>query len=836
MICVKYRAGVTNEYLMHKSCARINCEAVTPKEAHIMFNQTNRSVLAVMIILAAAAWILLLLPAEVQADTYVSGPITTDTTWNAAGSPYIITSTVNVMNGVQLTIQPNVVVKFNLGTSLEIDGALVAQDCTFTTNDATPARGDWGHIFFKTTSVDAIFDMSGNYVAGSMIQGCLVEWGGGGAGVNGAIEVGGASPYLYQNTIRENGDSGIHATGRSATNPIVIRENSVTQNSGSTAGGGVYVVAGSVISNTIANNSIYAHDGGGIHASASTLTGNTIADNQVTASIGGGRGGGVFATGSTLINNTVNSNSTSPRDGGNGGGIYASGCTLTGNTVNGNSAYRGVGSVSGGGIYAEGGTIENNVVHGNSISNGSFSNPAVRGAGIYASLGTITGNDVANNTANGSGNVYGGGIYAAGSTTSNNIVSSNAANGASNYTGFGGGVYVQGGSLHDNTIQSNSATGREGWGGGVYNDVGAVEGNEVAINNATLGGAVYSEQGSVMGNSVLTNTTQMTGTIYMKGGTAASNSVRGNTASYGGGLFGDGATLVGNIVQNNEATVAGGGIYAVSGTVNGNMVNENNTQNNGGGIYATAGTFSGNVVSGNTAPLWGRGSGAYLSGPVRFTYNSIVTNTATGGSVAGLAVDGLPLELRYNNIHQNQPYDAELISAVDVDVTLNYWGLAACTAIPGQLYDGHDLPGRGRFLYAPSLYSPTALAQMAVPDNLTLTQINEDAVILAWQSVPDVPDIGCRQPDGDASEQGYRIYYGPDDLCTFEGQYLPEGTSPIDVGQSTSITLTGIANAGSLHFAVTAYDYLDRESPFSNQVWIHGVQQEPLFLPFVTNS
>ena len=784
-------------------------------------------------VLVLSFTLLFLLPTQVQAETYVHGPITTDTIWDISGSPFIITGTVQVVNGVTLTIQPNVVVKFALDTSLQIDGALFAQNCTFTTNDPTPARGDWDHIFFTASSDDAVFDTDGNYVSGSIIQGCLIEWGGGGPGVNGAIEVSGASPYLHLNTIRENGDSGIHASGRSATNPIIIQENNITQNSGSIAGGGVYVVTASVISNTIANNSIYANNGGGIHASDSILIGNVIVDNQVTASIGGGSGGGVFATGSTLINNTVNSNSTSLRDGGSGGGIYASGSTLIGNTVIGNTAYRGVGSVSGGGIYADGGVIENNVVHGNTVSNGSFSNPSVQGGGIYASLGTITGNDVANNTINASGNAYGGGIYATGSTTSDNTITGNVANASASHTGFGGGIYAQGGSLRDNTIQNNSATGSQGLGGGVYNNAGTTQENEIMTNNATLGGAVYSEQGFVLANTILTNTTQMTGTVYMSGGTAATNIIDGNTASYGGGLFGDGATLVGNTLRNNEATIAGGGLYAVSGTINGNTVSDNITQNNGGGIYATAGAFSGNVVAGNSAPLWGHGSGVYLAGPVQFINNSVVTNTATSGSVGGLAIAEQPVELHYNNLHGNQPYDAELLSSESVTATYNYWGPVPCTDIGLQVYDGDDIPGRGELLYAPSLYAPPVANQLTTPTGLTLNQVNDTTITLTWQPIPDLPNIGCRDPDSSEPDLGYRLYYDNEGMCSFDGQGLSIGNSPIDVGQDTTLTIAGLSLAHNYHFSVTAYDYLGRESIYSPHVVSQGSEERRIFLPVV---
>ena len=71
--------------------------------------------------------LLFLCPAVSFADTYVSGAITEDTTWTLAGSPYIVTGNVLVMEGVTLTIEPGVVVKFNSGLALQVDGQLIAR-------------------------------------------------------------------------------------------------------------------------------------------------------------------------------------------------------------------------------------------------------------------------------------------------------------------------------------------------------------------------------------------------------------------------------------------------------------------------------------------------------------------------------------------------------------------------------------------------------------------------------------------------------------------------------------------------------------------------------------
>ncbi|MEZ4307716.1 MAG: right-handed parallel beta-helix repeat-containing protein [Polyangiaceae bacterium] len=72
------------------------------------------------IALLATLSVLLFGRAEALAATLVSGPITANTTWTTAGSPYEVTSEIVVYNTARLTIQAGVTVQFNTGTGLVI--------------------------------------------------------------------------------------------------------------------------------------------------------------------------------------------------------------------------------------------------------------------------------------------------------------------------------------------------------------------------------------------------------------------------------------------------------------------------------------------------------------------------------------------------------------------------------------------------------------------------------------------------------------------------------------------------------------------------------------------
>jgi len=118
-----------------------------------------RAVATVLLILS------MILPASAQ--TYVSGEISTNTTWDLAGSPYILEELTEVVNGSVLTIDPGVTVAFD-GFYLfrATDGGSIFAEGTqdqrilFTSNADTPAKDDyiWIGVYSSPASSFAYCD------------------------------------------------------------------------------------------------------------------------------------------------------------------------------------------------------------------------------------------------------------------------------------------------------------------------------------------------------------------------------------------------------------------------------------------------------------------------------------------------------------------------------------------------------------------------------------------------------------------------------------------------------------------------------------------------------
>jgi hypothetical protein len=91
-----------------------------------------------------------------NAQTNVFDDITTDTVWNAAGSPYVFSSTIVVAENAKLTIEPGVTVDFG-EFSLKVKGTLHAKcnsadPIEFVSENTQLSLSTTSQIFFEPSS------------------------------------------------------------------------------------------------------------------------------------------------------------------------------------------------------------------------------------------------------------------------------------------------------------------------------------------------------------------------------------------------------------------------------------------------------------------------------------------------------------------------------------------------------------------------------------------------------------------------------------------------------------------------------------------------------------
>ncbi|MEM3170548.1 MAG: S8 family serine peptidase [Candidatus Nitrosotenuis sp.] len=90
--------------------------------------------------------------------TNVGGTISQNTTWTRSQSPYVVINDVTIAQGITLTVEPGVTVKFNQTCDIYVNGALIANGTPsnkiiFTANSATPSPGYWGGIKFNNSNI-----------------------------------------------------------------------------------------------------------------------------------------------------------------------------------------------------------------------------------------------------------------------------------------------------------------------------------------------------------------------------------------------------------------------------------------------------------------------------------------------------------------------------------------------------------------------------------------------------------------------------------------------------------------------------------------------------------
>lgn len=395
----------------------------------------SKRLLTVMVVL-----FLIMTAGLVEAGTTVGGPISQDTVWGKVGSPYIVTTGVDIQPGVVLTIEPGVEVRFEAGGKIQVNGQLVAQGTAsepirFTSNAAEPAPGDWENIEFTETAAPTTIDEQGNYISGSVLSHCIIEHAGQGDEVDSALI--GRSLLVDHCTIRNNAARGIQMLGTESE-------------------------PGWITNSTIANNTLsgWYHAGGGIWAEHTVIAHNVIRNNQVPG-MQRTYGGGIVAGGSEIRNNLIEGNYAYDE----GGGIYV-GYTFITPTPDGPA------------------TITNNIIR---------NNRATRGGGIgvngYGSNGNdgsvIASNTITANTAA----IAGGGVFmrnAPATILENNPITGNQVNGelTSLSTSSGGGVSADSGIVRDNLIFSNHIFNTNAEGVGVeINGPVVLEGNVIVFNH-----------------------------------------------------------------------------------------------------------------------------------------------------------------------------------------------------------------------------------------------------------------------------------------------------------------------------------------------------------------
>ena len=431
-----------------------------------------------------------------EADTEVSGIIGSDTTWILLDSPYIVIGNVVVLQGVTLTIESGVMVKFESGMTLRIDGELISigtqeNMVTFTSNLAIASAGDWEYILFTDSSADATYDPGGNYTGGSILEYCIVEYAGGSG-----VRLEKANPFISFCTIQKNSGSGISIRTYSGT--MKISNCTITDNPGY----GIdapFGVASMIISNNTITSGIYNYSGA-IHISNNNITGGVSLQSHYNTPI-------------TISNNNISF-----------GGIHYDSedvdlkdatFTITGNTISYNDSY-GVGGIClkvNSYPYSYNGmvTISDNTIRNNKRTS------SQGGGGIYCSIFAastseciISNNMISNNSAT---NGPGGGINCVySSTIRDNIIMNNTA------ASYGGGICTKFTShIRNNVIINNIA--RDGGGFCFYPRFSdthpAIVKNIIADNTASsFGGGVYCSNSGAISNNVLTRNVAENGTAF----------------------------------------------------------------------------------------------------------------------------------------------------------------------------------------------------------------------------------------------------------------------------------------------------------------------------------
>ena len=376
--------------------------------------------------------------------------------------------------------------------------------------------------------------------------------------------------------------------------------------------------------------------------------------------------------------------------------------------------------------------------------------------------------------------------------------------------------------------------------GGIYlNGSGPVWLSDSVIANNT-GRGVEARSGGLdfyfYRNRVEGNQTSRTGAgVFVTSVNLASihdNVIIGNHSSYnGGGIKCQyGCQISHNVIAHNQAPI-GGGIFLVSGVseVQYNVIVGNDAETDGGGLFANY-LDSDTRVSHNTFlhnEAGERGSAIYIGkDDVEIVANTLLYNTSpvTTGAVY---IENLPL-VNANNIYDNTPYDLDNANpqgTADVNAENNWWGTTNSGDIYLRIWDWFDDPELGMVDFEPFKLSHVITAPISPPIGFSVSADGTD-LTLTWAANPE------------SDLDGYKIHYDNDDTSfPYTGSGANEGDSPIDVGDTTSYTLSGLS-VGTYYLSVTAYDFYadgERDQTEGHESWYAETQQVVIGTPPTAN-
>jgi hypothetical protein len=157
---------------------------------------------------------------NLQAQTNVSGVISSNTIWTIGNSPYIVTGNILVEPGVTLTIEPGVTVKFDNVFYLKIQGEIIAIGSSqnrihFTAYNVPQDSSDyWEYIWLTGTTVN--YDANRNYINGTIFKNCVIEF------AEYGLFIDNASFYIDSCELRNNTNGIVF---KSVVNSIIINCN-----------------------------------------------------------------------------------------------------------------------------------------------------------------------------------------------------------------------------------------------------------------------------------------------------------------------------------------------------------------------------------------------------------------------------------------------------------------------------------------------------------------------------------------------------------------------------------------------------------------------------------